>query len=190
MPLGESGLLVGRQGRHFRINNRKADGGVRAGFRLHRQIGNPRRICDKAVENCKIRIGTRNQRIETAERFRPFQRIEIVFHTEHGRRVDGFADEDAFDQLAALGHAENLRQRPSRLVAFQTFDSTRAEDQDAVCTLTAQNLLPGEGYDVEFRKIEALRESGRCCIAEGQALAVCRNEIAIRDARTGRGAVR
>src|SRR5690606_23348545 len=108
---------------------------------------------------------------------------------EHGRRIDGFTDEDAFDQLAALGHAENLRHRPCRLVAFQTLDSTWAEDEDAVCALAAQNLLPGEGHDIEFRKVETLCEGGRGRIAEGQTLAVSRNEIAIRDTRARRGAV-
>src|SRR5690606_21248581 len=132
---------------------------------------------------------TRNQRIETAERFRPFQRVEIIFHAEHGRRVDSFADENALDQLAALGHAENLRQRPCRLVAFQPLDSPRAEDQDAMRALAAQHLLPGEGDDIEFREIETLRESRRSGIAESEALAVSRNEISVWHARARCGAV-
>jgi hypothetical protein len=49
---------------------------------------------------------------------RPGERVEIVLDAQHRRRVDRLALEDALDQLAALGHAEDLRQRPGRRVAF------------------------------------------------------------------------
>ena len=37
---------------------------------------------------------------------------KIVGDAEHRRGVDGFATEDTLDQLAALGHAEDLGQGP------------------------------------------------------------------------------
>ena len=54
------------------------------------------------------------------------QRVEIVLDAEHRRRVDRLALEDALDQLAALGQAEDLRQRPGRRVALQPLDRARA----------------------------------------------------------------
>ncbi len=55
--------------------------------------------------------------------------------------------------------------------------------------LAAQNLLPGEGDDIELGEIEVLRESGRGRVADRQALAVGRDEIGVRNANAGGGAV-
>ena len=63
-------------------------------------------------------------------------------------------------ELAALGHAEELRQRPGRRVALQPLDRARREDQHAVRRLAAQRLLPGEGDDIELGPVELLREGG------------------------------
>ena len=82
--------------------------------------------------------------------FAQFERVEIVLDAEHRRRVDRLADEDAVDQLAALGHAEDLRQRPRRRVALQPRDRARRQDQHAVRRLAAERLLPGEGDDIEL----------------------------------------
>ena len=57
---------------------------------------------------------------------RPFQRDDVVLDAEHRGRVDGLAFEDAGDQLAAGGHAEDLRQRPGRRIAFQPLHRARA----------------------------------------------------------------
>ena len=55
--------------------------------------------------------------------------------------------------------------------------------------LAAQNLLPGEGDDIELGEIEVLREGGRGRVADGQALAVGGDDIAIGDADARGGAV-
>ena len=78
------------------------------------------------------------------------QRVDVVLDAQHRRRVDGLALEYAFDELAALGHAEDLGQRPGRRVALQPRDGAGRQDQHAVRGLAAQNLLPGEGHDIEL----------------------------------------
>jgi hypothetical protein len=55
--------------------------------------------------------------------------------------------------------------------------------------LAAQHLLPGEGDDIELGKVEVLREGRRGGIADRQALAIGRDEIGIRNAHAGGGAV-
>ena len=45
--------------------------------------------------------------------------------------------------------------------------------------LAAEHFLPGVGDDVELVPVELLRESGGGRIANGQALAVGRNEVAV-----------
>ncbi len=53
---------------------------------------------------------------------------------------------DAFDQLAAIGHAEDLRQRPGRRIGRQPFDGApRLRMIMPWARLTAEHLLPGEG---------------------------------------------
>ena len=79
-------------------------------------------------------------RLQAADRFRPLQRVEIVLDAQHRRRVDGLALENAFVELAALGHAENLRQRPGRLVAFEPLD--RARRQDRACRARPRRPAP------------------------------------------------
>ena len=48
--------------------------------------------------------------------------------------------------------------------------------------LAAQRLLPGEGGDIEFFEVEPLGEGGRSRVANGEALAIGRNETAVRHA--------
>ena len=120
------------------------------------------------------------KRGEPAGRLRPFERVEIVFHAQHRRRVDGFALEDSLDDLAAFGHAENLRQRPGRRVALEPRDRARREDQHAMGGFTAERLLPGEGHDIELRPFQRLRERGRGRVADGQAGAVGGDPVGIR----------
>ena len=112
----------------------------------------------------------------------PAERVEIVFDAQHRRRVDGLALENAFAELAARGQPEDFRQRPGGLVGFQPLDGARRQDQHAMRALAAQHLLPGEGDDIEFRKVEALRERRRGGVANGQSAAVGRNEIGIGNA--------
>src|SRR6478752_4521782 len=70
------------------------------------------------------------------------ERIQIIFHAQHRGCVDGLALEDAVDQLAAFGHAEDFRQRPGRRVAFEARDRARRENQHAVRGFAAERLLP------------------------------------------------
>ena len=105
---------------------------------------------------------------------RPVQRVEIILDAQHRRRVDGLALEDALDQLAGLGHAENLRQRPRRLVALEPLHRARGQDEHAVRRLAAQRLLPGERHHIELGPVERLGEGGRGGVADGQAFAARR----------------
>ncbi|MNS82080.1 hypothetical protein D3C72_1158150 [compost metagenome] len=58
-----------------------------------------------------------------------------------------------------------------------------------MAALAAQNLLPGEGDDVEFSKVHVLREGRRGRVADGQALTVGRDEVGIGNANARGGAV-
>ena len=71
-------------------------------------------LAAQSASTVKLASARAHQALEPADRLRPVQRVEIVLDAEHRRRVDRLADEDAVDQLAALGHAEDLRQRPGR----------------------------------------------------------------------------
>ncbi len=117
MPLAKFAWLVVER-RDVLVDDLQADRGVGGRFRLDGEIGDPVVGCDEIVDHLGIGIGARHQRLEAAELLCPEERIDIVLDAEHRRRVDRLALEDAFDQLAALGHAEDLRQRPGRRVAF------------------------------------------------------------------------
>src|SRR5690606_1428750 len=93
------------------------------------------------------------------------------------------------EQLATLGQAEDLGQGAIGLEAFEPLYGPGAEDQHAMRTLAAQRLLPGEGDDIELGEIEVLREGSRSGVADGEALAVGRDPVAIGDADTRCGAV-
>src|SRR5690606_23174527 len=97
------------------------------------------------AEHGEVVLGALDQRLEAADLFRPFEGVDIVLNTEHRWRVDGLALEDAFVELAALGHAEDLRQRPGRAVDLGPGERARAEYERARCSLTAPHLLPGVG---------------------------------------------
>ena len=120
------------------------------------------------------------QLLEAADRRRPLQRVEIVLHAQHRGRVDGRAFEDAGVELAALGHAEDLRQRPGGRVALQPRDRARRENQHAVRRFAAQRLLPGEGDHIELGPGQILGEAGAGGVADREALAVGGDEVAVR----------
>ena len=123
-------------------------GSVRQTLVLEREAGvlgqmrDPGGLRHPAVERRGIGIGAGHQLGQAADMLRPFQRVDIVLDRQHRRRVDRLAVEDAFDQLALGGQAEDLRQRPGRRVAFQALDRAGAEDQHAVRAFAAQHLLP------------------------------------------------
>jgi len=110
--------------------------------------------------------------------------VSEAAHTAKGKLTasgayTGLSFEDAFDQFATLGHAEDLGQGPSGCVAFQPFDSAGAEDDHAMCRLAAHDLLPGKGGDIELVPRQILRECSRGRIADCQALTIRGDRIAI-----------
>ncbi len=187
--LGEVGLRIGRERGDRGIDHLQAHRGVGADRRILRQEIDPRRLRLPVGEHLGVGVGARHQRLEAADRLAPVQRVEIVLDAQHRRRVDGLALEDAFVELAALGHAEDFRQRPGRLVGLEPLDRARREHQHAVRGLAAQRLLPGEGHDIELRPVERLRERRRGGVADGQALAVGADPVGIGHAHAGGGAV-
>ena len=58
-----------------------------------------------------------------------------------------------------------------------------------MATFAAQNLLPGEGDDIQFCPVHLHRESGRGGITDGQARAICGDHIGIRQPHARGGAV-
>ena len=136
-----------------------------------------------------IGVGALAQDLEAADALRPVERHQIILDAQHGRRVDRLARENAGIELAALRHAEDLRQRPGRHMRLEPLDRARRQDDDAMGPLAAQHLLPGERHDIELGEIERLREGGRGRIANGQALPVGRNPVGVRHAHARCGAV-
>ena len=183
MPLAKAACAVGVERGDGRIDDRQADRGVGA-RRRHRRPDWPSQamLATKSSITATLASARAISASSPPIDFAQSQRVDIVLDAEHRRRVDRLALEDAFDQLAARGQAEDLRQRPGRLVAFQPLDGARRQDQHAVRALAAQHLLPGEGDDIELVEIEVLREGGRGRVADGQALAVGRNEVGVRHA--------
>jgi hypothetical protein len=102
-----------------RIDDLQANRGVGPDRWILGQEIDPGRPCFPVGEHLGVGVGARDQGFEAADRLRPVQRIEIILDAQHRRRVDGLALEDAFVELPALGHTENLRQRPCRLVALE-----------------------------------------------------------------------
>ena len=149
----------------------------------------PRRFRLPVGEHLGVGVGARHQGLEAADRLRPVQRVEIILDAQHRRRVDGLALEDAFVELAALGHAEDLRQRPGRLVALEPRHRARRQHQHAVRGLAAQRLLPGERHHIELWPVERLRERRRGRVADREAFAVGADPVGIGDAHARGGAV-
>ena len=95
------------------IDHLQADAGVRARRgNAGEKIDPGRALRPNRRSPWRWRRRARMSALSAAERLRPLQRVDIVLDAQHRGRVDRLALEDAFDQLAALGHAEDLRQRP------------------------------------------------------------------------------
>src|SRR5271166_3612538 len=170
--LGEGCLAIRGQVRDRRVDDPEADAGVRTGRGNASEEIDPRRALDPNGEGFGVSVRPSEQRLGAAERLRPLQRVEIVLNAEHRRRVDGLAFENSLDQFASLGKAEHLRQGPRRRVGLNTLGCARTQDDHAVGSLAAQNLLPGKGRDIELRPGDVLRKSGRSGVADRQALAI------------------
>src|SRR5262249_58604067 len=72
-------------------------------------------VSDWSSDVCSSDL-SRDQPIEPADSLRPPQAIQRILDTQHRRRVDRFALEDTFDQLAARSQPEDLRQWPGRQI--------------------------------------------------------------------------
>ena len=150
---------------HFQANTR-----VAANRRIGHEKVHPGRPCHPFRQHAGIGIRASMQRCKAADAIPPFQRVDIVLGGEQGRRVDGRALEQLLIELAFLGHAKNLRQRPWRHMAFQPRHRAGRENQHAVSRLSAQHLLPGEGHHVALGPLDGLREYGAGRIIERDAL--------------------
>ena len=130
--------------------DRQADRGGRARGRIDREMIEPGPAFDDQVERAGIGVAAGHEAFEATDRLCPFEREDHVFNREHRRRVDRLALEDAFNELAVFCHAEDLGDRPGRLVAFQSRHGARGQDEDAVGTFASQRLLPGERHHIEL----------------------------------------
>jgi hypothetical protein len=99
----------------------QADAGLRADRRVGGEVAEPVARFDDAVERGGIGVAARDQRRRARRCFDPFQR-EIASSTASIEGVLIVSPEDALDQLALGGQAEDLGQRPGGRVAFQPLD--------------------------------------------------------------------
>ena len=113
------GLLLRRQRREPGRDDLQADRGAGAGRRILGQEARPSRVrATQAATAARLASLTARSGRQAADALRPAQPVERVLDAQHRRRVDRLALEDALDQLAARGQAENLRQRPGGLVGL------------------------------------------------------------------------
>ena len=106
-----------------------------------------------------IGIGSPNEPLQTANRLRPMERIDIIFNSEHGGRIVRIANKNSLNQLCAIGETEDFGDWPLRLISGQPLNRPRAENDHAMGRFATQNLLPRKGDDIELGPIETLRKS-------------------------------
>src|SRR5260370_1939941 len=87
--------------------------------------------------------------------------------------------EAALVDMAAVGLAEDFRNRPGGLVTLEPLHRARREHQHAMRGLAAQRLLPGERHHIELGPVERLRERRRGRVADGEAFAVGADPVGI-----------
>ena len=172
--LGKGGGILDR-----RIGEFQAHRGGGTGCRVGGEMRDPVALGDELGHFRGVGVGPLDERLAPADRPRPVERQEIILHGEHRRRVDRRALENALVELAALGHAKDLGQRPGRGVILQPRDGARRQDQNAMRRLAAHNLLPGEGRHIELVPGQLHREGRRGRIAQRQPLAVRRDHRAV-----------
>ena len=193
----ESNLLLVEKGNEF-LNlissqvQSKANRGGRAGLGiLGKEVDPGRVLANKLVHDGEVVLGPLDEGGDTAERVSPGEGINVILNGKHGGGVDGGTLEDTGIELALLGKTEDLgKGAVLRGEGLETLNSTGAEDEDAVSTLTTEDLLPGVGGDVELLPGHVHGKAGRGGIAEGKALAIVGDEIAsLLDADAGGGTV-
>ena len=106
-----------------RIGELEANRRVGARGRVCREVFDPVVCSAKIKDRLRIGIRPRDEPLEATVRARPRERPQLSFNRQHGRCVDRLAAEDTVNQLATLGKAEDLGQRPRGRVAFQPLDS-------------------------------------------------------------------
>ena len=82
---------------------------------------------DPGLQRREVRVGAGAGGGEPADPFHPVERVDRVGDAEHRGGVDRLAGEDALDQLAALGQAEDLRQRPVGGVKLSSRSTARGD---------------------------------------------------------------
>ena len=145
MPLTKAACASAESSAHRRIDDLQAHRRVGAQRRIARQKVDPGRARDPVREDRALASARALQRRQAADRLRPFERVEIILHAQHRRRVDGLALEDALDRACRPWSCGRSSAAARRRVAFEPRDGARREDQHAVRRLAAQRLLPGEG---------------------------------------------
>ena len=170
------------------IDDLQAHAGVGTdGFVLGQETRPSRDLATQRVQHAEIGVGAGDQRLQAAKAFRPFQRVEIILQRQHGRRVDGLAFEDAFDHLAALGHAEDFRHRPGRRVGFQA--APRHAARGPACRARPRRPAPSarrRSTTSSFFHGNIHGERRRGGVADRQAFAVVGDPVAVRHAHAAR----
>ena len=170
--LGERRLRRRRPVRdHVGIDDRRGRRGVGARRRVLGEEWRSRACCADPVARSTSALASARaiSASRPPMRLRPFERVDVVLDAQHRRRVDGLALEDALDELAALGHAEDLRQRPGRRVALQPLDGARATG--SACRARAS---PPSTFCQEKVTTSSLAKSSRCAKAAEVASQIVR----------------
>ena len=148
--------------------------------RVFRQMLDPVRRLHPAVERGGIGVGAGDQRLEPADPLGPVEREQPVLDAQHRGRVDRLALENAVDQLALLGQAENLGQRPRRRLRFRaarrraglsTSMPCAASPPSAFCQLKVPTSI--------FVPVDVWANAARRRVAERQAGAVGRDPVGV-----------
>ena len=106
--LGLGCLLLGWQGLIPIRSDLQADRCVRNRCSIFGEEFNPVGLGDPVGYRLEIRFGALDECWQPADTFCPAQAVDCVFDGEHRDGVDGRTAEDAFDQLAAARHTEDL----------------------------------------------------------------------------------
>ncbi|KAJ8515355.1 hypothetical protein ON010_g18569 [Phytophthora cinnamomi] len=173
--------------------DQQAHGRVGADRLVGREELEPPRVLGREVlHHLEVALRDGDEAVLATHALGPAQRVEVVLHTQHRRRVDGAALEDALEELArrGVGHAEDLGHRPVlRHERLQTLHRARAQDDDTVAALATEHLLPAERAHVDLVPRHLHGECSRRGVIEDQTLAVVRDPVGVGHAHAAGGAV-
>mmetsp|Transcript_15789 Transcript_15789/g.43676 ORF Transcript_15789/g.43676 Transcript_15789/m.43676 type:complete len:287 (-) Transcript_15789:588-1448(-) len=166
----------------------EADGSARASGGILGQEVNPVVFFNKFLHDGKVGLGLGNQSRKSADGIGPFQGVDVILNSQHGRRVDGGSLEDSAINLSLFDHAENLWKRsPFGCVRFQSLNGLGTEDEHTVGSFSSQNLLPRVGGDIKLFPRHIHGEASRSGIAHGDTGTVVRDEVAAGGNTNSRG---